>query len=41
MEIQSLEMNTMPTTQTPKHIATAAEIQAWTVSYLANLLEVK
>ncbi|ARV58015.1 phosphopantetheine-binding protein [Nostocales cyanobacterium HT-58-2] len=26
--------------QTSKQIPTAAEIQAWTVSYLANLLEV-
>ncbi|BAZ50021.1 phosphopantetheine-binding protein [Nostoc sp. NIES-4103] len=34
-------MNTMSTiSQIPNLIPTAAEIQAWTVSYLANLLEV-
>lgn len=33
-------MNTISTTQAPNQTRTAAEIQAWTVAYVANLLEV-
>ncbi|MBW4427885.1 MAG: acyl carrier protein [Nostoc desertorum CM1-VF14] len=46
METQNLQVNTMPRVSeinkvdAPKQIRTAAEIQAWTISYLGELLEV-
>lgn len=39
MEVQSLKA-TMPTTTVRKESPTAAEIQAWIASYLAELLEI-
>lgn len=39
MTMQNIEVNTTPTVA-PKQIPTATEIQAWIVSYLADLLEV-
>jgi acyl carrier protein len=39
MTMHNLELNTTSTTAS-KQIPTAAEIQAWVVSYLADLLEV-